>query len=72
MSEEIKEPKEGAKESWFAGLKSEFSKITWLPGNKLARQTFAVIVVSVIVGFIIAVLDLGIQYGVNFLTSIGA
>ncbi len=72
MSEEIRETGSEQKGSWFSGLKEEFYRITWLPGNKLFRQTVAVIVVSVIVGFIIAVLDQGIQYGVDFLTQIGA
>ncbi len=72
MSEELKETGTQTKESWFEGLKDEFHKITWLPGNKLFRQTVAVIVVSVIVGFIIAILDQGIQYGVDFLTQLGA
>ena len=42
------------KKNWFAGLKSEFQKI----------------VVSVILGAIIAVLDLGIQYGIDFLVNL--
>ena len=68
MGEAKEEKKE--KESWWDGLKSEFGKITWLSRKTLARQTTAVIIVSVIVGFIIAILDRLIQYGVDFLTGI--
>ena len=52
------------------GLKTEFSKIVWLDKKTTGKQTFAVILVTVIVGAIIAVLDMGIQYGVNLLTNL--
>ena len=58
------------KKNWFAGLKSEFQKIVWLDKKSLGKQTVAVLVVSVILGAIIAVLDLGIQYGVDFLVNL--
>ena len=51
------------KKNWFAGLKSEFQKIVWLDKKSLGNQT-------VILGAIIAVLDLGIQYGVDFLVNL--
>lgn len=59
------------KESWIDGLKNEFGKIAWLNKKTLGRQATAVVIVSVIVGFIIAILDTVIQYGVDFLTGIG-
>ena len=58
------------KTSWFTGLKAEFEKIIWPDKKSLGRQTIAVIIVSVILGVIIAVLDLGIQYGVDFLVNL--
>lgn len=58
------------KENWFTGLKAEFSKIIWPTKESLARQTTAVVVVSVIVGLIIAILDTAIQYGVNVLVNL--
>ena len=58
------------KKNWFAGLKSEFQKIVWLDKKSLGKQTVAVLVVSVILGAIIAVLDLGIQYGIDFLVNL--
>ena len=59
------------KESWVDGLKNEFGKIALLNKKTLGKQTVAVVIVSVIVGFIIAILDTVIQYGVDFLTGIG-
>lgn len=56
--------------SWFDGLKAEFHKIKWLDRKSLGKQTVAVIVVSIILGVIIAVLDLGIQHGVDFLVNL--
>ena len=55
------------KTSWFAGLKTEFSKIFWPDRKSLVRQTIAVVTVSVVVGLIIALMDWAIQYGVDFL-----
>ena len=59
-----------SKENWFTGVKSEFNKIIWPTKESLARQTTAVVVVSVIVGLIIAVLDFGIQELVNILVNL--
>ena len=58
------------KESWLSGIKAEFGKIIWPTKESLARQTTAVVIVSVIVGLIIAMLDTVIQYGVNFLVNL--
>ena len=55
--------------SWFAGLKTEFSKIFWPDRKSLVRQTIAVVAVSVVVGLIIALMDWAIQYGVDFIIS---
>ncbi len=58
------------KTSWFAGLKAEFSKIIWPDKKSLTRQTVAVVAASVILGLIIAVLDVIIKYGVDFLVNL--
>ena len=59
-----------AKTGFFSGVKSEFKKIAW-PGRKdMLKQSVAVVCISVAVGAIIAVLDLFIEYGVNFLTTL--
>ncbi len=59
------------KESWFKGLKAEFKKIIWPDKMTLAKHTAAVVVVSVVLGAIIALVDFLAQYGINILTSLG-
>lgn len=56
------------KPSFFKGLQSEFKKISWPGKESLFKQSVAVICVSVVVGIAIAILDMLLQYGVNFLT----
>ena len=58
------------KMSWFTGLKEENKKIIWPSKQSLARQTAAVIAVSVALGLIIALMDYIIQYGVDFLVGL--
>ncbi len=41
------------KKSWFKGLKAEFKKIVWPDKNTLAKQTTAVVAVSVVLGALI-------------------
>ena len=56
--------------SWFKGLKSEFHKISWTSREDVTKQTIAVVVVSVILGLLIAVIDFLLQAGINFLVSL--
>ncbi|MCD8105962.1 MAG: preprotein translocase subunit SecE [Lachnospiraceae bacterium] len=55
---------------WWNGLKSEFKKIIWPDRVTLAKQTGAVIAVSIVLGVIIAMLDFVFQYGVDLLVNI--
>ena len=57
------------KPGFFMGVKSEFKKISWPDKHATFKQSVAVVVISIVVGLIIAVLDFAIQYGVNILTS---
>ena len=59
------------KKSWFKGLKAEFKKIIWPDKETLAKQTVAVISVSVVLGAIIALLDFLIQYGIDIIVNLG-
>jgi len=59
----------GEKPSFFDGIKSEFKKISWPDKPSLFRESVAVVAISFVLGAVIAVLDFGIQYGVNFLTK---
>lgn len=61
------EKKKAGIRGWFRGLQSEFKKITWPDKDRLVRETATVAVVSVILGIIIATLDMVLQYGINFL-----
>ena len=55
------------KKSWFKGLKAEFRKIIWPDKMTLAKQTAAVVSVSVVLGLIIAVIDFLGKNGVDVL-----
>ena len=52
---------------FFKGVKTEFRKIIWPDKESLIKQSTAVVIVSVIVGAIIAVIDRGVLYGIDFL-----
>lgn len=65
MGETVKQKKQ--KKSWFKGLKAEFSKIVWPSQKSLAKETTAVIGVSVLLGVIITVVDLLCRIGIEFL-----
>lgn len=59
--------KKVGKKSFFQGVKSEFKKIIWPDKKSVARQTVAVIAISVFLGALISVLDILIQYGLKFI-----
>lgn len=67
MSEE-KKSKGSFFSDFYKGLKIEFKKITWPDKPTLGKQTVAVTAVTVVVGVLIALIDMVIQYGVNWLT----
>ncbi len=58
---------DGKVKSWFKGLRAEFRKVIWPDKNAVARQTTAVVVVSVVLGAVITVLDTVIKYGLDLL-----
>ena len=63
-----KKPQEKTqKKSWFKGLKAEFRKVIWPDKMTLAKQTAAVVTVSVMLGAIIAIVDFLAQHGVDLL-----
>ncbi len=65
MSEQTTE-----KKSWFKGLKAEFNKIVWSTPKEVAKQSGAVVAVSIVLGLIIVILDFIIQNGVDVLVKI--
>ena len=61
--------KKTQKKSWFKGLKAEFKKIIWPDKKTLAKQTAAVVTVSVALGAIISVIDFIVQNGIDLLVK---
>lgn len=57
------------KKSYFKGLKAEFKKIIWPDKASVGRQTTAVLIISILLGVVIKVLDVFIQYGVDFISK---
>ena len=57
------------KPSFFKGLKKEFKKVTWPTKSETAKQTTAVVIITVIVGALIAALDSIILVGVDFINK---
>ena len=66
---ETSNEKTSNKKSKFTDLKAEFKKIIWPDKASLIKQTTAVVAISVVLGVIISVLDVVIQYGVDFLVK---
>mgnify|MGYP001304015673 CR=1 FL=1 len=56
--------------TWFKGLKAEFNKIIWTDRETVIKQTISVVSISIVLGAIIAVIDLILQYGVDFLINL--
>lgn len=55
------------KKSWFKGLKAEFKKIIWPDKKTLAKETTAVVSVSLLLAALISIVDVIVKYGVDFL-----
>ena len=49
-----------AKSSWWKGLKAEWKKIIWPSRNTLAKESAAVVIITVILGLLIKLVDLGV------------
>ncbi len=50
-------------------LKSEFAKIIWPGKEELTKQTVAVVCISIVMGALIALIDLALGYGIDFLVK---
>ena len=70
MGDSAKSDKTRGPVRFWDGVKSEFKKVTWPDKDSLLKQSVAVVVISVVVGAIIAILDFVLQYGVDFLTTL--
>ena len=67
MSETTNATEKAPKKSWFKGLKAEFKKIIWPDKDSLVKQSAAVVVITIVLGTVIALLDTVIKYGVDFI-----
>ena len=67
MGETVKTKKQ--KRNVLKGLKAEFNKIVWPSRKSLAKETIAVLVVSVLLGAIISIVDLITRFGIEFLVK---
>ena len=67
MSNEQKVSKtpKAPKVKFFDGAKAEFKKIIWPDKDTLTKETVVVVVSTVILGIVIAALDLIIKFGLN-------
>lgn len=63
MAKESEQPKK----SWFRGVKAEFKKIIWPAKDTLAKQTAAVVAVSVAAGVLITIVDILAKYVIEFI-----
>lgn len=64
-------PAKPAKKGFFQGLKHEFKQIKWPDRNSIVKESAAVLVVSVILGIVITLVDIGFKFGINKLLLIG-
>lgn len=67
---EQKEEKK-AKKHFFKGISSEFKKIVWPSKDTVKKETTAVVLSTAALGVIIALLDAGIKWGVDFIVKLG-
>jgi preprotein translocase subunit SecE len=66
MEDVKKNSAESKPASFWKGVKAEFSKIIWPTKETLTKQSIAVIAITVVTAGLIAVIDRGLQYGINF------
>ena len=62
-----KKSKPGFLKGFFSGVKAEFKKIIWPNRDDTVKQSIAVLIITVVVGVIIALIDAVVKQGVNFL-----
>lgn len=70
MSKDKTKAKESKAAVFFKGVKAEFHKIIWPDRDTLLKQLAAVLVVTVLLGVVIALIDFGFQNLIDLLTGI--
>ena len=69
MSKDKTKAKESKAAVFFKGVKAEFRKIIWPDRDTLLKQLAAVLVVTVLLGVVIALIDFGFQNLIDLLNS---
>ena len=64
---EKKAAKKDKKPSFFHGLKKKYKKIVFADKETVAKQTVAVLFMSIAIGVMIAVLDFVMKFGLSFI-----
>ena len=59
------------KGSFFKSFKAEFKRIIWPDKDTVIKETTAVVVVTVILGAVIALLDFIIKFGIDKIIQMG-
>ena len=54
------------KVGFFKKVKAEFKKIVWPSRGDVAKETLVVVLAAIVLGLIISVVDLVINYGIDF------
>ena len=62
---------EKKKNSFFRSVKAEFNRVVWPDKDRVIKETTAVVVVTVILGAVIALLDFLIKLGLDQIIQIG-
>ena len=70
MSKDKTKAKESKAAVFFKGVKAEFRKSIWPDRDTLLKQLAAVLVVTVLLGVVIALIDFGFQNLIDLLTGI--
>lgn len=60
QSSAVSKPKKKNGGFW-ANVKAEFKKIVWPDKKELVKQTWVVLLTSIIIGIIVALIDMGLQ-----------
>ena len=59
------------KASFVKGLKAEFRKVVWPDQETVSKQSATVVVVTVLLGTVIALLDFAIKKGLDIILFLG-
>lgn len=54
------------KVGFFKRVKTEFKKIVWPSREDVTKETIVVVIATIVIGLLIAVVDLLLNYGIDF------